>query len=68
MKFREYLLSESDDSSNDEGALKYVKKVDGKWALVSDHTGKVLKYFGAEKPSKEEADKALRAVEYYKHS
>jgi len=49
------------------GAEKYVKQVDGKWALVSRHTGRPLKYFQS-KPSREEADKALRAVEYFKHS
>lgn len=50
-----------------EGAEKYVKQVDGKWALISRHTGRPLKYFD-NKPSREEADKALRAVEYFKHS
>lgn len=50
-----------------EGALKYVKQVNGKWALVSRHTGRPLKYFSS-KPSREEAGEALRHVEYFKHS
>lgn len=54
-------------AESDQGAEKYVKQVDGKWALVSRHTGRPLKYFD-NKPSREEADKALRAVEYFKHS
>lgn len=62
--FSEFLKEEEDG----EGALKYVKKVDGKWALVSRFSGKALKYFdGDEKPSREAADKALKTVEYYKH-
>lgn len=48
------------------GAEKYVKQVDGKWALVSRHTGRPLKYFD-HKPDREEAAKALRTVEYFKH-
>lgn len=55
------------EEKNDEGALKYVKKIDDKWALVSDHTGKPLKYFD-DKPTREEADKALRTVEFFKNS
>ena len=54
-------------AEGNEGALKYVKQVNGKWALVSRHTGRPLKYFES-KPSKETADSALRAVEFYKHS
>lgn len=50
-----------------EGALKYVKQVNGKWALVSRHTGRPLKYFES-KPSRQEAGEALRHVEYFKHS
>lgn len=50
-----------------QGALKYVKKVDGEWVLYSIHTGKTLKKFGPTKPSREEAAKALQAVEYFKH-
>lgn len=53
-------------AESDVGAEKYVKKVDGGWALVSRHTGRALKKFD-HKPSREEADKALRAVEYFKH-
>lgn len=52
---------------SDEGALKYVKQVNGKWALVSRHTGRPLKYFDS-KPSREEAGHALKNVEYFKHS
>lgn len=50
----------------DSGAMKYVKQVRGKWALVSRKSGRPLKYFD-EKPSQEQADKALRAVEFFKH-
>lgn len=61
------------NEAEDEGALKYVKQMkdpsDGKekWALYSIHSGKALKYFD-HKPSKEEADKALRTVEFFKHN
>jgi len=54
-------------AESDQGAEKYVKQVNGKWALVSRHTGRPLKYFDS-KPSREEAGKALRTVEYFKHS
>jgi hypothetical protein len=50
----------------DSGAMKYVKQVHGKWALVSRKSGRPLKYFD-EKLSQEQADKALRAVEFFKH-
>lgn len=50
----------------DSGAMKYVKQVHGKWALVSRKDGRPLKYF-KNKPSRDEADKALRAVEFFKH-
>lgn len=54
-------------AESDAGAEKYVKQVNGKWALVSRHTGRPLKYFDS-KPSREEADHALKNVEYFKHA
>lgn len=40
--------------------MNYVRKVNGKWALVSKHTGKPLRYFDGEgKPSREWANKAV---------
>jgi hypothetical protein len=42
---------------------KYVVKRDGKWALISKHTGKVLKYAdGEEKPSIEWVDDQLKRI------
>ena len=64
--FQEY-LTESEDADDGEGALKYVKKDGDNWFLVSKYTGKHLRDFGSTKPSREEADKALRAIEYFKH-
>jgi hypothetical protein len=66
-KLRQESVEMSEEKDDGEGALKYCKVVDGEWCLVSDHTGKTLKKFGKEKPSREAADKALRAVEYFKH-
>ena len=43
-----------------------VKKVNGKWALCSKTSGKVLKYWDA-KPSKEQVDKEERRVQYFKN-
>lgn len=75
LTYREFLLEKETAAGKpvtgaiageDSGALKYVKKVDGGYALVSRHTGRSLKKFD-HKPSREEADKALRAVEFFKH-
>lgn len=42
---------------------KYIVKKDGKWALVSKHTGKVLKYYDGEGyPSEEWLDKQLKRI------
>jgi len=48
---------------------KHNKKTDRKeWALVSKKDpGKTLKWFGVEKPSKEEVLKEERRVQYFKH-
>lgn len=51
---------------SDEGALKYVKKVGDKWALVSRKTGRPLKYFDKQ-PSEEAANKALGAIKFFQH-
>lgn len=38
------------------------------WALVSKKDGKVLKWFGARKPSEESVQKEERRVQYFKHA
>ena len=43
-----------------------VKKGDGRWALVSKNSGRVLKYWD-HKPSKEEVAKEERRIQYFKH-
>lgn len=66
-KLRKESVEMAEEEKDGEGALKYVKKIGDDWCLVSDHTGKTLKNFGDKKPSRAEADKALRVVEFYKH-
>lgn len=67
MKSFDQFLGEAEDADNSEGALKYVKKEGDNWYLVSKYTGKHLRDFGSTKPSREEADKALRTIEFFKH-
>ena len=43
-----------------------LKKVDGRWALVSDINGKPLQYWD-HKPSEEEVNKVERRIQYFKH-
>lgn len=38
------------------------------WAFVSEKSDKVLKWFGTQKPSKEEVEKEERRVQYFKHA
>lgn len=38
-----------------------------KWALISKTTGRVLKWFGTKKPSKERFAKEERRIAYFKH-
>lgn len=46
-----------------------LRKVDGKWAIVSKHDPKkVLQYYrGHGKPSKEWIQKVERRIQYFKH-
>ncbi len=46
-----------------------LKKVDGKWALVSKKdSSKVLQYYDGEgKPSQEWVNKVERRIQYFKH-
>lgn len=45
-----------------------LKKIDGKWALVStSNPDKILKWFGTKKPTDEEVAKEERRVQYFKH-
>jgi hypothetical protein len=45
-----------------------LKKIGGRWALVSkSDPDKVLKWFGSSKPSEEEVSKEERRVNYFKH-
>jgi hypothetical protein len=37
------------------------------WALISEKNGKVLKWFGPEKPSKETVQKEEDRINYFKH-
>ena len=43
-----------------------VKKIDGRWALVSKKSGRVLKYWEC-KPSKAQIDKEERRIQYFKN-
>ena len=43
-----------------------LKKVDGRWALVSKINGKRLQYCD-HKPSEEEVNKVERRIQYFKH-
>ena len=43
-----------------------VKRVDGKWALVSKSGGRVLKYWDS-KPSQAQIDKEERRIQYFKN-
>ena len=43
-----------------------VKKIDGRWALVSKKSGRVLKYWDA-KPSQAQIDKEERRIQYFKN-
>lgn len=44
-----------------------LKKIDGRWALVSKDGDKVLKWFGTSKPSDKEVAREERRVNYFKH-
>ena len=45
-----------------------VKKIKGRYALVSKtNPGKVLKWFGKKKPSKEAVTKEERRINWFKH-
>lgn len=45
-----------------------LRRVDGKWALVSKKTGKPLRYYKGEgKPSQEWVDQQEREIQYFKH-
>lgn len=47
---------------------EHLTQVGGKWALVSKHTGRPLRYYKGEgKPSKEWVAHAERSVQYWKH-
>jgi len=43
-----------------------LKKVDGRWALVSKINGKPLQYWD-HKPSEDEVNKVERRIQYFKH-
>ena len=43
-----------------------VKKIDGRWALVSKKSGIVLKYCDT-KPSQAQIDKEERRIQYFKN-
>ena len=43
-----------------------VKKIDGRWALVSKKSGRVLKYWDT-KPSQGQIDKEERRIQYFKN-
>jgi hypothetical protein len=48
--------------------VRHSKSGESMWALVSkSKPGKVLEYFGKEKPSKETFNSAERRVQYFKH-
>lgn len=48
--------------------LEHLKKVDGKWAIVSKSTGKPLRYYKGEgKPSDEWVKKQEAEIQYFKH-
>ena len=49
-----------------EFVTEVVKKVDGRWALCSKKSGKVLKYWDA-KPSQDQIDKEERRIQYFKN-
>jgi hypothetical protein len=53
-----------------QGIDEMLRKVDGKWALVSkSNPDKVLQYYrgGDERPSRAWVDKVERRVQYFKH-
>ena len=45
-----------------------LKKIKGRWALVSKSNPKILKWFGRFKPSKKTVLKEERRVQFFKHS
>lgn len=48
--------------------IETLQQVDGKWALVSKKTGKVLVYYKGEgKPSDEWVADQERRIQYFKH-
>ena len=48
--------------------VEVLKKVDGKWELVSKKTGRPLAYYKGEgKPSDECVAKQERLIQYFKH-
>jgi hypothetical protein len=56
MKFKDHYLTE------------HLRKVGGKWAIVSKSTGKPLRYYKGEgKPSAEWVAQQERSIEYFKH-
>ncbi len=70
MKLQEFITEAKKAKKDDTFDIwKYVVKKDGKWALISKNTGRVLRYFKGEgKPSQEWVDTALRDIEYFKHN
>jgi len=38
-----------------------------RWCLVSRATGRVLEWFGEQKPSKEQVTASERRIQYFKH-
>lgn len=64
MKIVDLLESPINEKLDAEDVLKkYVVKKDGKWALISKSTGRVLKYYdGTDKPSVEWVDEQLKRI------
>lgn len=56
MKVQAHLVQKHNDKTDRE-----------EWAFVSEHSDKVLKWFGTNKPSKEEVVKEERRIQYFKH-
>jgi len=56
MKVESTLVQKHNDKTNKE-----------EWALISKHSGRVLKWFGSAKPSKEEVAKEEHRIQYFKH-
>ncbi len=49
--------------------IEMLKQVDGKWALVSKKTGKLLRYYKGEgKPSVEWVAQQEKEIQYFKHA